>query len=70
MRMKVDHSQFEIDGERLTHAPTGTVFWKGEKDVVLCEWGETKLASGHDYDREELVDAARAIFVKDKTTCT
>ena len=70
MHMRVDDSQFQIDGDRLRHAPTGAVFWMGEKNVVACEWGETGLASGHDYDREELMDTARAIFLKEKTNCT
>jgi len=67
MHMKVDHSQFELDGDRLTHKPTGAVFWIGEKEFVNCEWGETKLASGYDYSREELVEAAHQIFLQERT---
>jgi hypothetical protein len=69
MHMKVDHSQFELDGDRLTHAPTGAVFWTGDKGIVNCQWGETMLASGHAYDRAELMEAAREIFLKEKTNC-
>ena len=70
MHMKVDHSQFVIDGDRLTHQPTGAVFWLGQADVVNCDWGETELASGYDYDRKQLQEAAREIFLKEKSRCT
>jgi hypothetical protein len=33
--MKVDHSQFVIDGHRFTHQPTGAVFWIGKIDAIL-----------------------------------
>jgi hypothetical protein len=36
---------------------------------VNCQWGETMLASGHAYDRAELMEAAREIFLKEKTNC-
>src|SRR5882762_1352994 len=49
MHMKVDHSQFQIDGDRLIHQPTGAVFWMGNKGIVNCDWGQIELASGHDY---------------------
>jgi hypothetical protein len=70
MHMKVDHTQFVIDGDRLTHQPTGAVFWMGDKNAINCEWGQTELTSGHDYDRKELHDAAREIFLKEKSSCT
>ena len=66
MHMKVDHSQFELDGDRLTHTPTGAVFWMGETDVVNCEEGDTQLESGHDYDRQELMEAARELFQRER----
>ena len=69
MYMKVDHSQFELDGDRLTHKPTSAVFWMGENDVVSCQWGKTALASGYDYSREELMEAARQIFLQERTGC-
>jgi hypothetical protein len=69
MHMKVDHSQFQLDGDRLTHAPTGAVFWTGNKGIMNCQWRETLLPSGHDYDRAELMEAAREIFLKEKTNC-
>src|SRR5436190_875528 len=62
MRIKVDHSQFEIDGDRLTHIPTGAVFWMGETNIVNCEGGNTRPESGHDYDRNELMEVARELF--------
>jgi hypothetical protein len=68
--MKVDHSQFVIDGDRLTHQPTGAVFLLRQKDVVNCDWGETKLASGYDYDRNQLQEAVREIFLKEKSRWT
>jgi hypothetical protein len=69
MHMKVDHTQFQIDSDRLTHQPTGAVFWMGEQGLVNCEWGEIELASGYDYDRSELQDAAREIFLKNRSSC-
>jgi hypothetical protein len=47
------------------HVPTGAQFWKGEKDVVNCEWGNAgePLPSGNVYDRTELSEAAREIFL-------
>jgi len=69
MHMKVDESQFVIDGDRLTHQPTGAVFWMGDKNLINCEWGTTELPTGDDYDRTELEEAARQIFLKDKSSC-
>jgi hypothetical protein len=64
MHMKISDSQFEIDGDRLIHTPTGALFWMGETDTVNCEWGiaGTQLGTGHDYDKEQLKEAARDIF--------
>src|SRR4051794_35300015 len=45
MHMKVDQNQFQMDGDRLTHTPTGAVFWLGDKGIVNCKLGETELAS-------------------------
>ena len=69
MHMKIGQSQFTIDGDRLIHQPTGAVFQMGEKAVVNCEWGETKLASGYDYDRTELREAAREILLARRVFC-
>jgi hypothetical protein len=69
MNMKVDHTQFQIDGDRLIHQPTGTVFLMGDKGIVNCAWGKTALASGYDYDRSELQHAARGIFLKERSSC-
>ena len=63
--MKVSRDQFDLTGDKLTHTPTGTTFWVGEKDVVICEWG---TAGSGDYDREEIRRAAEEIFRADKTT--
>ena len=70
MHMKVDQNQFQMDGDRLTHTPTGAVFWLGDKGIVNCKLGETELASGHDYDRTELQEAAREIFLKERLRFT
>ena len=37
MHMKVMKEQFALDGDKLTHTPTGAKFWLGDKDVVACE---------------------------------
>jgi hypothetical protein len=65
MRMKVTKEQFSIFGEKLVHMPTGAEFWKGEKDIVSCEWGKAgeELSSGHHYDRAEVSEVAHEIFV-------
>ena len=71
MRMKVSAEQFRLDRERLTHTPSGAVFWMGEKDVVLCEQGVAgqPLKSGHEYDIEELKQAAWQILQTEKSNC-
>jgi hypothetical protein len=43
MHMKVMKEQFALDGDKLTHTPTGATFWLGDKDVVACEQGRLKL---------------------------
>ena len=53
----------------MTHAPTGAVFWMGEKDILNCEWSQTALPSGHDYDRHALKEVAREIFLKERSAC-
>jgi hypothetical protein len=65
MHMKVAREQFELRGDRIVHVPTGATFWKGDEDIVRCEWGavEETLPSRHDYNREELLDAAHEIFL-------
>jgi hypothetical protein len=70
MHMKVDQSQFIIDGHRLTHEPTGSVFWMEEKGAVICEFRETRLASGYDYDENELEATAREVLLKEAARYT
>jgi hypothetical protein len=36
MSRKVSHDQFNIEGDKLTHAPTGARFWLGETDVAYA----------------------------------
>jgi hypothetical protein len=33
MHTKVTAEQFESNGDKLTHGPTGATFWMGDKDV-------------------------------------
>jgi hypothetical protein len=56
MHMKISDNQFTLEGERLTHEPTGAVFWLGHNDVVLCESGSAnhKIGDEHDYSLQEL----------------
>jgi hypothetical protein len=65
MHMKVSREQFEMRGDQIVHVPTGATFWKGDEDIVRCDWGTAgqPLPSGHDYGREELKDAAHEIFL-------
>jgi len=62
MHMKVMAEQFVPDGDRLTHAPTGSRFWLGDKDVVCCEPGRLNLQTGDDYKLDELKDEAWRIM--------
>jgi hypothetical protein len=64
MHMKVSPDQFELDGDRVTHTPTGAEFWLGERDVVLCDIGEAgkPVFNGNDYSPEELKGIAWEIF--------
>jgi hypothetical protein len=69
--MKVSADQFELNGDKLTHVPTGAEFWAAEKDVALCDQGTAgkPLSSGHDYDPEEIKQMAWEIFQQEKTNC-
>lgn len=42
MPMKVMKEQFVLDGDKLTHTPTGATFWLGGKHVVAREQGRLK----------------------------
>jgi len=67
MHMKVMAEQFVPDGDRLIHAPTGSRFWFGDKDVVCCEPGRLNLQTRDDYKLDELKDEAwRILAVKRK----
>jgi hypothetical protein len=69
MHMKVSPEQFQLNGDRLTHSPSGAVFWMAEKDVVLCKHGVAgqMLESGHKYDIEELKQTAWQILQTEKS---
>jgi hypothetical protein len=70
MHMRVSADQFVVDGDRLTHTPSGAVFWLGDKDVVLCEAGAAgQTLSGGDYNIEELKETARHILHTEKSSC-
>jgi hypothetical protein len=58
MHMKVMAEQFELDGDKLIHVPTGATFWIGDKNIVCCERGRLNLPTGDDYKLEELADEA------------
>jgi hypothetical protein len=62
MHMKVMTEQFVLDGDKLTHAPTGATFWLGDKDVVACERGRLKVGTDDDYSLDELKEAAWRIM--------
>jgi hypothetical protein len=67
MHMKVMAEQFVLDGDRLTHTPTGSTFWLGDRDVVCCEPGRLHLQTGDDYKLEELKDAAWCVMAVKRT---
>jgi hypothetical protein len=64
--MRVSAEQFVVDGDKLIHSPTGATFWLGDKDVALCYAGSPDLASGHDYEIDELKNEACRIMVARK----
>src|SRR3954469_13351119 len=61
MHMKVTAEQFELNGDKLTHRPTGGTFWMGDKDVVCCE---------PDYKLDELKDEAWRIMIVERKSFT
>jgi hypothetical protein len=71
MHMKVSHDQFEIHGDKLRHTPTGALFWMGESDAVMCDAGlaGTDMGAGHDYDPEQLKQAAYEVFKLERGRC-
>jgi hypothetical protein len=69
MHMKVTTEQFVLDGDKLTHKPTGATFWMGEKDVVCCEQGRLGLETGDDYQLDELKDEAWRIMATERKSC-
>ena len=66
MHMKVMSEQFVLDGDKLTHTPTGSTFWLGDKDVVCCEQGRLALPTGDNYQLEELKDEAWRIMAAER----
>jgi hypothetical protein len=66
MHMKVMKEQFVLDGDKLTHTPTGATFWLGEKDVAACEQGRLNLDTGDDYDLDELKEEAWRIMAAER----
>lgn len=66
MHMKVMAEQFVLEGDKLTHGPTGATFWIGDKDLVCCERGRLQLHTGDDYKLEELQDEAWRIMVVER----
>jgi len=68
MHMKVMTEQFVLDGDKLTHAPTGATFWLGDKDVVACEFGRLKVGTEDDYSLDELKEAAWRIMTIERSS--
>jgi hypothetical protein len=66
MHMKVMTEQFVLDGDKLTHVPTGATFWLGDKDVVACERGHLHLDTGDDYVLDELKQEAWRIMATER----
>jgi hypothetical protein len=68
MHMKVSSDQFRLDGDKLTHLPTGATFWLGQRDVVCCEAG-IQPGNGNDYDLGELKEQAWQIMKTERNAC-
>jgi hypothetical protein len=68
MHMKVMTEQFMLEGDKLTHTPTGATFWLGQKNVVVCESGRLKVGTDDDYSLDELKEAAWRIMTIERTT--
>jgi hypothetical protein len=66
MHMKVMAEQFVLDGDKLTHTPTGATFWLGDKNAVCCEPGRLNLQTGDDYKLDELKDEAWRIMAVER----
>ena len=70
MPRAVSHDQFSIDGDKLTHLPTGAQFWMGETDVVVCNWAEAGASPPPaDFERDELIRAAKELLESERTRC-
>jgi hypothetical protein len=70
MHMKVMAEQFVLDGDKLTHSPTGATFWMGDKDVVCCEPSHLSLKTGDGYQLDELKNEAWRIMTIERKSCT
>lgn len=70
MHMKVTAEQFELNGDKLTHGPTGATFWMGDKGVVCCEPGRLTMETGDDYKLDEIKDEAWRIMTIERRSCT
>jgi hypothetical protein len=68
--MKVMTEQFVLNGDKLTHTPTGATFWLGKKGVVSCDQDRLNLGTGDDYSLDELKDAAWRIMTVERKSCT
>ena len=69
MHMKVTAEQFVLNGDKLTHGPTGAMFWMGDRDVVCCEPGRLTLETGDDYKLDELKDVAWHMMTVERKSC-
>ena len=69
MHSKVTTEQFELNGDKLTHGPTGATFWMGDKDVVCCEPGRLTLETGDNYKLDEIKGEACRIMAVERKSC-
>jgi hypothetical protein len=66
----VTHDQFQLEGDTLTHVPTGAQFWLGQNNVVSAGMGKAGQSHAREvYDPEELRKAACEILESERTDC-
>jgi hypothetical protein len=69
MARLVTHDQFQLDGDALTHVPTGARFRLGEEDVISSGMGGGQPGAPGAFDPEELRKAALEILECERTDC-
>jgi hypothetical protein len=66
MYMKVMAEQFVLDGDKVTHTPTGARFWLDGQNVVCGEPDRLNLETGDKYKLEDLKDEAWRIMMVER----